>query len=337
MKKVTLSLVFLMSLVVFMGGCTKKNRFAIDDNVEHIGVEIQRFDKDLISIDTADVKQGVDRLYALYPEFFPLYIENILELDARDTTDVVSMIRQFVTDTSYFSVNKRVLERFDNVKDIESHISTAYTYMRHYFREIPTPDVYFFVSGYNLSIMIDDKVSAMGTDLYLGPDYDYYYELTYEYVARNMNRDNLAPDMISAMLFRHFPMDTDNDRLIDHMLHRGKVMYLLSVFMPKVKEEYLMGYTKEQVEWCHRYEKEIWGSIIDKKHLFSTDGFLIRKYMNEAPFTSPVSQDSPGRLGTWVGMRIVESYMDRNTDVSLRDLMETSDYEKILRDSGYRP
>jgi hypothetical protein len=59
--------------------------------------------------------------------------------------------------------------------------------------------------------------------------------------------------------------------------------------------------------------------------------------MNDAPFTAPVSQESPGRLGTWLGWQIVESYMNKNPKVSLSDLMKDSNYQKMLEESGYRP
>ena len=78
-------------------------------------------------------------------------------------------------------------------------------------------------------------------------------------------------------------------------------------------------------------------AVIEQKHLFSSDLFLIRKYVNDAPFTAPLSQDSPGRAGAWIGWQIVRSYMERNPSVTLPELMRTNDYERLLEQSGYRP
>ena len=132
-------------------------------------------------------------------------------------------------------------------------------------------------------------------------------------------------------------MNSSQYRLMDNMLFRGKVMYLLSIVMPNEKPENLMGYTPEQWKWSTKYEKENWAAIIDQKDLFSTDIQLIRKYMNDAPFTAPISQESPGRLGTWIGWQIVKSYMEKNTQISLTDLMKDNNYQKMLEDSGYKP
>ena len=98
-----------------------------------------------------------------------------------------------------------------------------------------------------------------------------------------------------------------------------------------------MAYNPEHWKWCNQYEKNIWAAMIDQKDLFSTNNQLIKKYMNDAPFTAPISQDSPGRLGTWIGWQIVSSYMKNNSQVGLRDLMKDDNYQKMLENSGYKP
>jgi hypothetical protein len=77
--------------------------------------------------------------------------------------------------------------------------------------------------------------------------------------------------------------------------------------------------------------------MLDHKDLFSSDSQLIHKYLNDAPFTAPISQDSPGRLGTWIGLQIIESYMQSHPEIDLPTLMRESNYQKILQNSGYRP
>ena len=78
-------------------------------------------------------------------------------------------------------------------------------------------------------------------------------------------------------------------------------------------------------------------SIVERKHLFSTEGILITKYLNDAPFTSYFSQESPGRCGVFIGWRIIESYMKNNPKVSLQELMNNTDYKTILEQSVYNP
>ena len=337
MKKTSVHLMFLLGFILLFGSCSKSNRFKIDTDKNRVNVKIHRFDKDLLSIDTTNMKAGLKTLYARYPEFLPVFTDNILDTTTTDTAAIGKLFCKFLSDKTFAPVNKKVLQTFGDVSDIEKQVSDAYTYIHFYFPDVKLPEIYFYVSGFNRSIMITNKFIGLGTDLYLGSNYPAYKDYTYQYMLYNMRRECVAVDLVSTTLFRMFVMNSSEYRLLDNMLFRGKVIYLLSTFMPNEKPENIIGYTPEQWKWSKKYEKEIWAAIIDQKHLFSTDVQLIRKYMNDAPFTAPISQESPGRLGTWIGWQIVESYMKKNPKVSLTDLMNENNYQKMLEESGYRP
>ena len=334
MKK---TFIYMISLTLFLSSCNKSNRFEIDTTKNRVDVKIQRFDKDLISLDSTNSEPALAKLYKSYAQFLPVYTAEVLNVDAKDTAAIHQLFMKYNSDKTFSKVNKTVLEKFNDISDIENTVSESYTYIRHYFPEVKLPEIYFFVSGFNRSVLMNGKFIALGTDLYLGSDYPSYKDLSYDYLLVNMRRESVATDLVSATLFRMFVMDSSKDRLLDNMIFRGKVMYLLSVFMPNEKPEDLMGYTPEQWKWCKSYKKEIWGTIIENKDLFSTNMLLISKYMNDAPFTAPVSQDSPGRLGTWLGWQIVDSYMRKNQNIGLKNLMDENNYQKILEESGFKP
>lgn len=333
-KKHHLATILIITLI--FNACGKKNRFEIDTTKNRVDVKILRFDSALISIDTTNIK-FISLLNNQFPEFLPNYTSEILNIELTDTLAVKKSVTVFLADSTYKPVNKKNMETFGNVSDIEKKVSDAFTYIHTYFPDVKLPKVYFFVSGFNRSILLNEDFIGIGTDLYLGSDYPMYKNITYKYLTFNMRRESVAADLVSATLFRMFPYTSSKDRLLDNMLFRGKIMYLQSQFMPEEKHENIMGYNTEQWNWSKKNEKGIWTAIIDHKDLFSTNMQLIRKYMNEAPFTAPISQESPGRLGTWLGWQIVESYMNNNKEIGLQDLMNENNYQKILEESGYRP
>ena len=337
MKKKNILILTVCCLIFLFGSCSKRNRFEIDTTKNRVEVKIHRFDKALLSLDTTNMKPGLDSLYSIYHDFLPVYTATILDTTATDTAAVGHLFHQFLTDTTFKSVNKKALQTFNDVSDIEKQVSDAYTYIHYYFPTVKLPEIYFFVSGFNRAVMMNNTFIGVGTDFYLGSNFPAYKNFSYQYMIYNMRRECVATDLVSATLFRMFVMNSSEYRLLDNMLFRGKIMYLLSVFMPGEKPENIMGYTPEQWKWSKTNEKQIWGYVIDQKHLFSTDVQLIRKYMNDAPFTAPISQDSPGRLGTWLGWQIVESYMKNNPKITLEELMKENNYQKMLEDSGYRP
>jgi uncharacterized protein YjaZ len=64
---------------------------------------------------------------------------------------------------------------------------------------------------------------------------------------------------------------------------------------------------------------------------------VLTSYLNDGPFTAEISQEAPGRIGIWVGWRIVDSYMRHHPEVSIQQLMAESDAQKILEYSYYKP
>lgn len=334
-SSILLAILFVI-LSVFCS-CNKQNRFKLKTDTEHITVTIKRFDLDFMAVNGTNSKLAISKLYLKYPTFFPYFVGSVLDTAYNDTIAITNLISKFNKDTAYQKVNTKVTETFRDISDIEQSVSDAYSSIHHYFPDKKLPELYFFVSGFNRSVLMGDNFIAFGTDFYLGSDYPPYKVISYKYLLNNMRREAMATDIVSATLFRMFKMNGTQDRLLDNMLFRGKVMYLLSVFMPQEKPESIMGYTDEQWKWCTKFEKGVWGTMIDQKDVFSTDVLLIKKYLNDAPFTAPISTESPGRLGTWIGLRIIQSYMENNKSVSLQELMGEINSQKILENSGYRP
>lgn len=329
-------IIFFVLSVLCFGSCEKSNRFKIDTNENRINVSVQRFDQDFLHLDTADIASEITKLHDKYPEFYPLFIENILDRDLNELDSICMDIQNFLRDSTFLKVNQDVLSVFENIENIEKTLSESYTYIHHYFPEISLPEICFYVSGFYQSVILSRGIIAIGSDLYLGADYPMYKDIGYQYLIQNMKPENIPVDIVSAILFSNFSFSGEHYRLIDNMIYQGKLHYLISVFMPSETKENIMAYTQAQWDWSEKYERDIWRAIIDKKDLFSSDNQLIRKYMNDAPFTSPISQDSPGRLGAWIGWRIVESYMNNNQEIGLKELMLENNAQKILENSGYR-
>ena len=113
-------------------------------------------------------------------------------------------------------------------------------------------------------------------------------------------------------------------------------VYVESVFEKKTTS-CLYGLFQGTVSWCEENEFSIWKFLIEEGLLYSTDQFLINKYMNPSPYTRGMPTESPGQVPIWVGWNIVSQFMDNRSDVSLNELMEIHDAQYILSQSKYRP
>lgn len=336
MRKILFPL-FFSFILIGLFSCNKDKRYEPKAINKGVSVRIIRFDKDFIHLDQNNIVQSTRYLYKKYPDIISNYTNEILGIDAADTSKVANLFREFLTDSVFSSVNQKTLQVFDNVTPIEQNLSASFSILHSFFPEIKLPEVYFFVSGFNRSILVGENSIGVGVDLFLGSDYRRYQNFTYQYLIKNMTTQQITPVVMSAVLYNHFTFGGNNERLLENMLYRGKIAFMLSKLMPKELPNTIIGYEKREWEWCRKYERQVWETIMDKNDLFSTDVTLIHKYMDEAPFTTPVSQEAPGRLGIWVGWQIIESYMKNNKSVNLKDLMLNNNYQQIFENSGYKP
>ena len=89
-------------------------------------------------------------------------------------------------------------------------------------------------------------------------------------------------------------------------------------------------------EW-KEFRTPDWQYLIEKNMLYSKDEDVIRRLIDETPFTRDFGNDSPGRVGCYMGWRIVQSYMQNHPETTLAELMSNTKSQEILTNSGYKP
>ena len=332
---------YILSVIMLMGllcGCGNKHQY-IPKDIEAVEVEIVRFDNAQLAVRPDSVKQDIEQLYANYELFMPIFVEGILGLQTEDTAYLCEMYAQFLTDTvmGFAQTNTTAQELFANVDSLQEALNTGFSRLHFLYPEWEIPTLYLFVSGFNSSVMYYENIMGVGVDMYLGSEYPYYNQVVYDYQKQTMRKACVAGDVLSLYLAYHISYNSKYNRLLEQMIFRGKQLFLLAQLLPNEPVWEVIGYSKEQWDWCEQYEQAIWNRIMQKRDLFKTESNVLSSYMNDGPFTAEVTQDSPGRLGVWVGWRIVDSYMRNNKDVTLRELMNENDAQKILEQSYYKP
>lgn len=324
--------------LLLLAGCQPKRQY-YPRTMQEQAVEIVRFDSALLSIRTERSDDDVRALYTDYPELMPTFVELALGVSAEDTAYLADALPMFIHDTLYgFSeTNRFVQETYADMSGIQRALTQAFTRLKYLYPELYVPRVYTFVSGFNAPVLfLENGDMAVGLDMYLGSDYPYYNQVVYNYQKQTMRKECIPTDVVSGYLFANFPFASKKGRLIDNMLYRGKLMYVCSTLLDDPDYE-VMGYTKQQWQWCEKYERQVWNRMMDKRDLFKTEQMVLTSYLNDAPFTSEISQEAPPRIGTWIGWRIIDSYMEHHPEVSLQELIANNDAELILRDSYYKP
>jgi len=330
--------VFLFLLLIFaLVACVPEKRKADISNSD-LEVNIGRFDQDFWAMNSQNMPKALAHLDSLYPDILPVYLEHVVQFGKVEDSVTVVTLQKFFADTSVVHLYTDALHAYENVKPIESDLTQAFRRVHYFFPDKKVPHFYMHVSGLNQSAVVGDGFISLSIDNYLGVDYPLYQQLgIYNYLRQNMCAQKVVPDYVVAWLTSEFPFVPHTGELMEEILYRGKILYIASVLLPDVNESLLMGYTPEQWTWCQKHESDMWLTMIEGKHLFTHDSMMRVKYLNDAPFTSVFSQDSPGRAGVYIGWQIIESYMKKNPDVSPLDLLHSVNASYILQQSGYDP
>ena len=318
--------------------CTNKQQY-IPKDITPVEFDIVRFDNAQLAVRPDSAYADICQLYADYEEFMPVFVEGILGIPSADTAYFARLYADFLTDTimGFAQTNALAQTMFANIDTLQQTLTTAFSRLHYLYPDWEIPVMYLFVSGFNSSVMYYDNVMGVGVDMYLGSDYPYYNNVVYDYQKPTMHKGAIAVDVMKMYLAYHIAYNSKTNRLLDQMIFRGKQLFLLSHLLPDMPDYEVMGYTQEQWEWCEHYERAIWSRIMEKRDLFKTESVVLTSYLNDGPFTGEVTQESPGRLGQWVGWRIVDSYMRNNESITIHDLFNESDAQKILENSFYKP
>ncbi len=334
----TISIVLLSSLclLLFFSACTGGKGKNIPD-VSHIelNLNIERFDQDLMAMDTNFVKNGMDSLIAQYPIFMgEVFLPKVLPF-LQDT----SIMRQFLISPGIQQLYDTIQIVYGDDKSIEQEFVQAFKFYKHYFPERKVPRIISFFSEYTYgTFTYEDELVGVGWDFFLGADYPYYNPSFFpNYIKRTMNREHLVAKTMEAVA-SDIVGEGEGERLLDMMINNGKKLYILDALMPHTPDSVKLGYTAKQTDWVNENELQLWSYLLVDDLLYSTNLRDIRKLVDHSPFgTSQMPQEAPGRAANWVGWQIVKSFMERNPELGVQELVAISDAQEILNKARYKP
>jgi len=326
---------FLVLIFVFQA-CTNKNPEVAmpsqpEVKVQEAKIVIKRYEKALFGLDKKHLRQGMASLYPDYAYF--------LGNQWQDTMNILR-IYNFLNDPNIKELYDLTIEKYPDISFLEKELTDAFNRFRQAYPDKSVPRVFTYVSGLDIDnpVYYSDTAMAIGLDIFLGKDVSAYPKAGIpKYKTDRFTTDHIIPQCMLAVSDNLVRIDEKSNTLLDQMIIAGKALYFLDVTLPNVKDEFKIGYTTAQLEWSRNNESNIWAFIIEHQLLFSSDPQGVTKMMTDAPFTSGFAAESPGRLGAFMGWQIVRIYMKETDGITLKQLMEETDAQKILKVSKFKP
>lgn len=312
---------FAVVLCLFFLSCDQKSK--VEKEVEEIPVDIkvERFDK--VFFETKP--QDLAKVKKQYPFFFPAGNDDSVWLHK-------------MNDPLWKEVYDEVQKKYSNFEPVHKEFDALFQHVKYYFPKTKIPKVITVIGemDYTAKAIYADSLVIVSLELYLGKEHK-FYEFP-NYLKQNFEEKQIMPDVVSSFSYRNIP-NSGEKNLVSQMIFEGKQLYAKDLLLPNYSDADKMGYTPEQIKWCEENEAYMWRFFIENEMLYSDDPKLTTRFIAPAPFSKfflEIDNDSPGRVGAWIGWQMVRSYMKNNSDVSLAELFKTQPKE-IFEKSKYKP
>lgn len=315
-----ISLLCLMTAVFF--SCNENDKLIKEVEKIPMDLEIRRFDRELAGTTIATLPDLKNK----YPYLFP-----------SQTSD--SIWEKKLLDTIQIELLNEVGNVFPTFTDEKGELELLFKHAKYYFPKIRGPKVITVTSDvdYQNRIILTDTLLLIGLDNYLGPGHK-FYEGMQKYLVAGFDRQYLTSDVAGAFATKVLNYPTERT-FLSKIVYYGKVLYIKEKLLPLTTDAQKLGYSQEQYEWAQANEEPVWRYFIERELLYSTDNDLERRFLDPGPFSrfglELIDNESPARIGRYVGWQIVRAYMDKN-DLTLQQLLHLP-AEDIFREANYKP
>lgn len=306
--------------MLILSSCDKKSKIEKDVENIPISVKVERFDKIFYETPAANLLQIKQK----YPYLFPV---------ATPDSVWVNKMKNPLNRELYTEVQKK----YSNFEKVNTDLDHLFRHIKYHFPKTKIPKVITLISemDYRNKAIYADSLVVISLDLYLGKTHKFYQFP--EYLKQNFEQNQIMPDIVSSFAVSKIPNISDKT-LLSRMLCSGKELYLKDVLLPDITDAEKIGYTPQQIMWCQENESYMWRYFMEDKLLYSTDSRLLNRFINTAPFSKfylEIDNDTPGRVGTWIGWQIVRSFM-KNNEVTLQQVLQM-DAMELFQKSKYKP
>lgn len=308
-------------IAILVISCSSDNKLETKIAAIAVDVQIDRFDVKFASANP----QLLPQLKKQYPYLFP-----------KQFSDSVWVER--MQDSLHKVMTREIAKEFGDFQTDTLGMRELFQHVKYYFPDFNTPKIVTVNSDvdYKNRIIYADTLMLVGLDNYLGENHEFYKGIQ-QFIRANFESDRVVVDMGKAIARSTIKTAPARD-FLSKIVYYGKLYYLMSQWMPKEQYYDIIGFKQEQWEWSLANEAYIWRYFISNELLFSTDSKLDDRFINPAPFSKfylELDNESPGRLGQFIGWRIVDAYM-KNNEVSLHELLKEP-AATVFKNSQYKP
>ena len=322
----------LILLIFSLVSCNKKNQCIPhpDTSETNIDLTVDRLELEVLEVNTKEELSVFLNSNPAFKEFF-------LDASRYPNEDLLlnnysNLIKNSGIDTVY----EETRQVFTDFRDMEQAFRDAFSLIKYYYPEFYPPKIQTAITGLIHDHYVSDSVIIIGLDYFIGESAT-YRPMMPDYIKNRFRKEAILPNTILLMSNKYNKTNLQDNTLLADMIYYGKAYYFTKQILPCTPDSLIIGYSSEDMRNAERGKEIIWANFIENQSLFETSHIIKDKFISERPKTFEIGENCPGRIGRWVGWQIVKTYMEKNPDVSLNELMNNSNAQEVFNLAKYKP
>lgn len=257
---------------------------------------------------------------------------------------VAGVLTEFVSDSIGQVLLGQIQSQFAQ-KDPLDGVENLLKRLKYYFPNRTMPSIVTFADGFPPTVQagleqtfMSPRFIGIGLHYFMGPDFNYYPPDMPQYLRRRTDPAyipvHIAYRIAEAMI--PAPELAGNPVLLDHVVQQGMQQLLVDKLLEdSAPDSVKLFYTADQLDWANSFEARAYKDLVND--FYDIDSELVRRYIDDSPFTSQLHRSSAPRLGRYMGWKILQAYEQKHPEVSLEELVLRRDFQKVFKEAGYRP
>lgn len=199
--------------------------------------------------------------------------------------------------------------------------------------QIPSAVVY-MNSAFSSSIFSTENEIGVSLERYLNSTARVIQELPsdpfFDWVKNKFDKKYLVRDLFMGWFTTHF-VNVDQGNLSEKMIAYGKALYLVKAALPKSSDDLILRYSNEDYQWAIKNEGNFWDYLVKQKLLYTSNERDHANFLGDAPHTVGLPEAGPDRLGQFIGLQMIHSYVNKYPKTTLKELVSLP-YTTIIKE-----
>lgn len=328
--------IFILISLVALSSCQWSG--GKSNNSTDLDIKIDRYDRLQFEYVTMNNPSALQKMNTDFPQATKILIEDVLAIGEVIDSKINDRILEYYSDSTLLVLMQDAEEKFKDMGWIEKKLNKGFKQLKKELPGLPIPRFYSQISALNQSVVVGDSIVGFSLDKYMGADYPLYKRFYYDYQCRSMEPERIVPDCFTFYLLSEYQLPWAPGRtLLDMIMHRGKINWVVAHVLGYDSFEKEMGYDEKEAAWCKKNKAALWKGMVDNGHLYATDPLIVRSYIRKDPFIPILGEKTPASIGVWMGILLIDEYMNTHTDVTINELLNNTDYRQMLADVDFKP